>query len=132
MWRMGLEILGLEKCELTREEIARAFAAVSRLALELGWEVPSYALLVFASSETECAEFKEREFVELEEGLLVKDGTALVVLGGLLPNVLLDKLFVGFLALSYYETFREISPGAVRELVREKYMSLLSTVYGAE
>ena len=125
-----LEIIGAEKCNLMKEEILRAFAASARLASSMGWDVPSYVLLVVAGSESEYRELVEKGFVELEEGLLVKDGVAVAVLGELLPNVLLDKLFTGFLAVSYCETFKQLSPEVPRELVREKYMELLTSVYG--
>jgi len=127
---MSLEVVGLDKCGLTGEEVSRAFAAVAELAMDLGWDVPDYVLLIFASDEAEYSRLREEEFVELEDGLLVRDGVALVVLGSLLPNVLLDRLFLGFLAVFYYETFRELSPEILKELVREKYMRLLSSTYG--
>ena len=127
---MSLEVVGLDKCGLTKEEVSRAFAAVVELAIELGWDVPDYVLLIFAGDEAEYRAFRGEEFLELEDGLLVRDGVALVVLGSLLPNVLLDRLFLGFLAVFYYETFRKLSPEVLKELVREKYMRLLSSTYG--
>jgi len=125
-----IEIKGIEKTTLSIEEAKRAIEAANTIASEMNYKIPEYLVVIFVEEKLyEKTKNTSPDYIEVEEGILVYNGSSIIIRCDYLSIKLLEKLLLGLLIAFYYNTFMDYGIELSKKILKDRFFSILSSVY---
>jgi len=125
-----IEIKGIEKTTLSIEEVKRAIEAANTIASEMNYKIPEYLVVIFVEEKLyEKTKNTSPDYIEVEEGILVYNGSSIIIRCDYLSIKLLEKLLLGLLIAFYYNTFMDYGIELSKKILKDRFFSILSSVY---